>query len=150
MDIFSSNQEKIEACKKFMAELETLLQSSHYVVGSCNKDISSYLIPNGSIEKLSYYGKPEKSFRFSDHWNWYSNLKKCSDPKMIQCHNIDLPWPFRRIRKGGASKPREHICVAYYGKDKKYHTVYGEKKDEHGLCWIETDPIEIAKELRLL
>lgn len=149
MELFAPDTMKIEACQKFMDELAELLKSTYSIIPSCNKDISSYLIPNGSIDQLSYYGKPAKSFRLSDHWNWYSNLKKCGDPKMIQCHNVDLPWPFRRMRKGGASEPRWNICVAYYGADKKYHTVFGEKKSESGLCWVDTTPQQVLTELGL-
>lgn len=130
-----TTQEKIDKCKAFYEELCTYLSGTYENVPSCNADISAYLIPNGSISQLSYYGKPEKSFRISDHWNWYSSERKCSLPNYIQCFSLDAPWPRKRPAPGKASKPREAIQVAVYGADNKYHAIFGEVYDRKKKSW---------------
>lgn len=122
-----TKEQKIQACASFYGELCAKLEETHEVVGSCNNDISSYLIPKGTVEDLSYYGKPANSFRISDHWNWYSNLRKCSKKGYVQCYSVDVPFARRRPEEGKASKPRYAIQVAYYGKDNKYHHIFGDK-----------------------
>ena len=128
-------EQKKEACKKIFDALAEELRETYEVVGSCNQDISEYLIPAGTISDLSYYGKPGKSFRFSDHWNWYSSLKKCVDPDYIQCLSLDLPKPKQRLEEGKASKPIFGIQVALIGDDGNYHVVYGEKFDRQTRRW---------------
>lgn len=58
MEKILTKNEKIELCQNFYRELSVKLSDGYEVAGSCNNDISSYLIPNGSVEDLSYYGKP--------------------------------------------------------------------------------------------
>lgn len=128
-------QEMVDACKEHFMLLTKNLEETHEIVGSCNNDISMYLIPKGSIEQLSYNSKPQDSYRLSDHWNWYANLKRCSDEHYIQCYNVDMPWAKKRIADGKASKPVFGICVAYYGDDNKYHHVFGEKFDRKQRTW---------------
>lgn len=112
---------------KFM-ELAEKLKDTHDIVGSCNKDATIYLIPKGTEDQLTYYGKPEDSYRISDHWNWYANVKKCPDETHVQCHCVDLQKPRRRVDER-ATRPRDGVCIAYYGSDHKYHHVFGERYD---------------------
>ncbi len=130
-----SREAKYILCTNFYNELSEKLSETHQIVGSCNQDISSYLIPNGTDGDISYYGKPSDSFRISDHWNWYSSLKKCKDKNCIQCYSEDVPSPRQRLAEGKASKPRFAIQVAYYDKDNKYHHVFGDKYDRKTKSW---------------
>lgn len=89
-----------QKCVDWFYQLVMIIGDDYKVVGSCNQDISLYLIPNGTEDEISYYGKPENSFRVSDHWNWYSNIKKkCDKVTEIQCHNISLIHPKREKKK---------------------------------------------------
>lgn len=138
---------KILACEIFFSNLSKILEDTYEVVRSCNQDISQYLIPKGTISELSYYSKPKKSFRISDHWNWYANIRKCSNPRYIQCLSVDIPRADKRSAYGKPTKPKTGIQVSVIGGDGKYHAVYGEvfnrktKKWE----WLETDPADIAE-----
>lgn len=136
---------KLEACQRFFYALAEELKDRYEVVGSCNADCSAYLIPNGTIEDLSYYGKPDASFRISDHWNWYSNIKKCSNPRYIQCLSVDAPWARKRI-DDKATKPVKAIQVSLIFPDGKYHAVYGEVYDRETKTWswLESVPSEVA------
>lgn len=127
--------EKTYACKLFFDELAVALGESYKTMASINKDISMYLVPIGTEGQVSYYGKPANSFRFSDHWNWYSNLNKCSNPHYIQCLSVDVPRASKRSDYGKASKPRHAIQVSYYGKDNKYHCIYGERFNQKTKRW---------------
>ena len=122
-------------CEMFIQELGNYLNKTHEFAPSCNLDESLYLIPNGTIDQISYYSKPDHSFRYSDHWNWYANLNKCSKKHYIQCWNVDIPYPKERKAEGRASLPRKAVAVAMIGKDGKYHTVYGEKFDKRNKKW---------------
>lgn len=133
-------EEKIEKCVNFYKELATKLKDKYEIVGSCNNDISSYLVPNGTSEDISYTGKPPFSFRVSDHWNWYSNLKKCPDEHYVQCYSVDCPWPKKRLKVGKASKPIWCAQVAFYGEDNKYHVIFGEKFDRKSKEWSWIEP----------
>ena len=85
----------LKACENFFSELTRILDGKYEVVGSCNQDISRYLIPAGTKEQITYYGKPELSFRISDHWSWDSNVKKCHDTREPQNPIRGSRWPFR-------------------------------------------------------
>ena len=138
-----SRQEKIDQCVAFFRELSDLLKDSYEIVPSCNADISQYLIPKGSIDKLSYSSKPERSFRISDHWNWFANLKKNADPHYIQCYSVDAPRAKKRVNQTGASKPVDAIQVGYFDPDDhRYHAVFGEVFDRKTKTWewLEADP----------
>ena len=137
------------ACKAFFTELSELLNESYEVVGSCNNDSSAYLIPKGTGEQITYYGKPADSFRISDHWNWYSNINKCSNPKYIQCYSVDCPFPRKREEAGRPTKPRRAFQVAFIGKDGKYHAVYGEvfNRKSKNWEWLERTPQEVLAEV---
>lgn len=128
-------KEKQELCINFFYKLADELKDTHEVVGSCNKDSSVYLIPKGSIDKLTYHSKPENSYRFSDHWNWYANIKKCEDSRYVQCFCPDLPWTRRRPAEGMPSRPVTGICVAYFGTDNRYHSVFGDRFDRKTRQW---------------
>lgn len=132
--------EKKELCRKYWNDLCELLKENHEVVASCNADETCYLIPKGTIDKLSYNGKPVDSYRYSDHWNWYANIAKCADEKHVQCECIDMPRAKARPAYGKPSKPIIGICVAYYGQDHVYHHVFGEKFNRTAKQWsFETD-----------
>lgn len=142
-----SQSEKIDRCSKFFDALSNILSGTYEVIASCNQDLSRYLVPNGTSDEITYSSKPDLSFRISDHWNWYANLKKCPNPNYIQCFSVNIPKPAKRKDYGKASEPREGIQVAVIGKDGKYHAVYGESYDrklKHWF-WLETDPADIAE-----
>ena len=126
---------KKNLCRDYFYYLVDTLKDTHELVESCNADETLYLIPKGSISELSYTSKPVDSYRYSDHWNWYANLKKCPVGRYIQCYNPDLPRAKPRAGEGLASKPVKATCIAYYGEDKKYHTIYGEKFDRKEKTW---------------
>ena len=91
--------EKREKCCEFFEKLSDALSGSHAVIKSCNSnsnDISKYLVPFGTENKVSYFGKPVGSFRISDHWNWYANVNKNPNEKYIQCLSVDMPWAKKR------------------------------------------------------
>lgn len=130
-------KEKRESCIEFMNKLAMELKDQYEFVGSCNKDVSAYLIPNGTISELSYYGKPKLSFRVSDHWNWFSNVKKCKDRYHVQCHSVDMPRPRCRLHDDeGPTKPRIGWQVAIFGNDGRYHHVFGERFDRENHAWV--------------
>ena len=135
-------------CELFIEELSKNL-IGYTMIESCNKDESRYLIPIGTENDLSYYSKPVHSFRYSDHWNWYSNVNKCSIEDMVQCNSVDIPWPKKRESIYKATKPIFGIQVAYYGDDNLYHSVYGFSFDRKTKKWnwIDNDPKEVAKQL---
>lgn len=145
-------EEKKKACVEFMARLAALLSETYTLVGSCNNDCSVYLVPNGTESEVTYYGKPAMSFRFSDHWNWYANAKKCSVQSYIQCHSVDLPRPKLRAGYGLPSKPIFGIQVGVVGTDGDYHAVFGETFDRKRKkwSWLECKPEEVLPNLRIL
>lgn len=130
--------EKLQKCEEFFAALTDILKDHFEAVGSCNKDVSQYLVPIGTSDQITYYGKPENSFRVSDHWNWYTSIKKCSDSKMIQCYSKDLPFAKQREGEGLSSRPIRACMVAVY-LNGTYHHVYGEKFDRKTKTWNWTE-----------
>ena len=137
---------KRELCTKFFEELSNELRNTYIVVQSCNKDFSKYLVPIGTEDQITYESKPSRSFRISDHWNWYANTKKCSNPNYVQCLSVDLPWAKRRPEEGKASVPVKAIQVSVIGEDNKYHVVFGERFDRKTKqwSWVASDPKEVA------
>lgn len=142
-------QEKMDACIKFFNELCHTLEDGYEVVSSCNHDISAYLVPKGTADQISYWGKPKLSFRVSDHWNWFANLKKCPNPNYIQCLSVDLPWAKNRHKEGGPSTPVHAAQVAMVGLDGKYHVIFGEKFDRktRTWSWVACDPKTFTVEI---
>ena len=143
--------EDLEACEAFLRQIQTLLEGRYEIVGSCNQDISKYLVPNGTEKQITYYGKPEKSFRISDHWNWYSSTKKCRDISYVQCESVDMPNARERTDEH-ATKPRKGLQVAIQGTDGKYHHVFGYKwiPEIREFKWVTNSPMDICKEWGLL
>ncbi|MBP5594167.1 MAG: hypothetical protein J6Y02_02205 [Pseudobutyrivibrio sp.] len=139
--------DKFLACKNFFAKLSKLLEKTYTTVGSCNQDSSVYLVPAGTESEITYYSKPSRSFRISDHWNWYSNINKCSNPNYIQCLSVDVPYPRKREIPGKATKPRVAFQVAMIGNDGKYHAVYGEvfNRNTKTWSWLENTPERILE-----
>jgi hypothetical protein len=144
---FKLDAEEEKAALEFFKELAKLLNGKYEIVGSCNKDISQYLVPVGTAEEISYYGKPVKSFRISDHWNWFTSLKKCSDPNYIQCESVHMPHPRKRRAEGEATRPWKGVQVAIQGTDGKYHHVFGNKWDrkKKEFKWVENTPLEVCE-----
>ena len=141
------NGNKMIKCTYFFNRLAKELGDSYEVVGSCNKDSSVYLVPKGTKNQISYYSKPAMSFRVSDHWNWYSNTKKCKNESYVQCYSTDLPRPHKRPEKGKASKPIFAAQVAMIGPDGNYHHVYGDKFNGIEWRWVETGVDDIIAQL---
>ena len=142
-----NRDEKFEACRNFFERLAFALSGGYEVVGSCNVDNSVYLVPCGRSDQITYYGKPDNSFRLSDHWNWYTSEKKCDKKNYIQCYSTDMPRPNSRPLPWKASKPKYGCQVAIYGKDHKYHCVYGEIFDRKTKQWnwIENDIDKVVR-----
>ena len=140
--------EELTLCLDFFKNLESKLAGTYESVGSNRSgayDQSAYLIPAGTSEQITWHGKPEKSFRVSNHWNWYTNLKNCKDVKYIQCRTNDLPKVRKRIRPGKASKPIKGNCVCLY-RNGLYEVVFGEKYDRktQTWSWIDNTPDAVA------
>ena len=119
--------------KKQMKELkflyyklcQYLTENKEYIMmSSCNKDNTRYCVPKGTVQQVTYYGKPEKSIRISDHWSWYANLKRCREKDNIQCYNVDMSGPTERLDEGKASLPIEAAAIAVYNNN-AYHTIAG-------------------------
>ena len=132
---------KESKCKEFFDSLCEKLKETYTIVGSCNKDSSVYLVPIGTESEITYYSKPKKSFRISDHWNWFANLYKCSLENYVQCYSLDMPWPNKRPEPGKASKPKYGWQVSVIGTDGKYHCIFGERFNRKTKEWefIETN-----------
>lgn len=122
------------SCLNFWENLIAELGEAYSPMASCNKDISAYLVPNGTEGEVTYQSKPENSFRISDYWNWYANTKKCPDPNYVQCCNKSLPYPHSRPAEGLPSKPIKAICVACFHNG-HYQTIYGEYYDQKTRKW---------------
>lgn len=142
-----SIEEKRAMCTEFFNDLCNELKDTHTLVKSCNKDYSAYLVPKGTEDQISYSSKPVGSYRISDHWNWYANIKKCPDENYVQCLNVDMPRAKSRPEEGKPSKPIFGICVAFFGADHKYHHVFGEKFDRRIKRWVfcESDKLRLYK-----
>lgn len=97
--------------EKFL-ELARKLSKTHELVGSCNADKTLYLIPKGTSSELSYSSKPKNSYRYSDHWSWYANVKKCSNMNYIQCYLAGYE-PSNRKTEFGASEPKSIEAIGY-------------------------------------
>lgn len=128
------NLEMEQKCLDFFYGLGVMLDKAYETKGSCNMDMSQYLCPKGTTNQVTYNSKPEKSFRISDHWNWYSNMRKCPDKEYIQCYTDDLPAPKERCSDKGASIPIIGRCIALF-ENGAYHVVYGEKYDKETRRW---------------
>ncbi len=101
-------------CKDFFLKLVSEKSETHEVVASCNKDRSMYLIPKGTIDQLSYKGKPVDSYRLGDHWHWYANLKNAPQ-ETIQCkvHGMPAPAPRKGEQQDKAGEALWFSAVAY-------------------------------------
>lgn len=143
---------KYDRCKSFFMILTDILRKNenYQLQISNNKDsikCSTYLVPHGTKSQITYYSKPDKSFRFSGHWNWYVPHNLCYNEHYIQCFTRDMPRTKPRDGEGLGSKPVLGTAVCVMGGDGEYHVVYGEvfdrKKKTWG--WLETDPADIAE-----
>ena len=138
---------KRDDCNKFFYDLAEILYASYEIIGSINKDFSRYLVPFGTDNQITYYSKPAFSFRISDHWNWYSSLKKCKNEFYVQCNSVDMPVARRRANSSWVSEPHCGIQVAFCDRVGIYHHVYGEKYDRRTRkwSWVENDPIKVVE-----
>lgn len=146
MDIIGMTRiEKAAACDAFFKRLSELLEGRYEVLGSCNNDTSRYLIPIGTENEVTYTGKPAYSFRISDHWNWYANVRKCPNESYIQCLSADVPYPRKREEPGKPTKARIAYQVAFIGNGGRYHAVYGEvwNRKTKTWEWLERRPEEV-------
>lgn len=142
-----SQEEKELKCKAFFVRLTEELKKTHTSMGSCNKDSSVYLVPNGTEDQVTYKSKPQNSFRISDHWNWKASLRKQPIEGYVQCFTRDLPCYRKRREEGKASMPIWAWQIGYFGEDAVYHCVYGERFNRETKIWdwVEADPAEVAK-----
>ncbi len=140
--------EKMKRCIQFFNDISKRLSETHTKIGSTNHDSSVYLVPNGTESQVNYYNKPKNSFRYSDHWNWYSSTSKNDNKNYIQCECINAPVPNRREVPWRASEPVNAISVCLFGKDGKYHCVYGECYDRKtkSWSWVEDIPEEFVEQ----
>lgn len=143
---------KMRKCVEFFDELASLLSDRYEMVCPFDKTgyrSDKYLVPKGTAEEITYYGKPVRSFRVSTHWNWRENLEKCANEGYIQCFCPDLPWAKRRLEASGRSEPIHAATVAYYGDDGKYHVMFGEywNRKTKTWGWNESDPNEVFDQL---
>lgn len=129
------SEERKQLCLEYFENLVEELKESHVLVGSCNQDSTLYLVPKGSEDQITYHSKPVNSYRFSDHWNWYANTRRCPNPRYIQCFNRELPYARRRPEPGKPSRPVVGVCVAYFDEDNEYHTVFGERFNRKTKEW---------------
>lgn len=138
-----TKREKYEACESYFNELAWTLKNYVIVPSNSKRSCSVYLVPDGTESEITYYSKPGMSFRFSDHWNWYANLNKCSDELYVQCNSIDMPRPKSRKEAGSDSIPVFGVSVMFADLSGVYHCIFGEKYDrkKKSWAWIET-PIE--------
>lgn len=141
----SESMEQIK-CRTFFEELADLLKDNYVVIESCNADFSKYLCVRGTENEISYSGKPNLSFRMSDHWNWYSSLRKCPDINYVQCYSVDAPEPRPRKEYGKATMPID-ICQVSIFIDGEYRAVYGEVFDRSTkrIKWLEMSPKKVVE-----
>lgn len=140
----------IGSCKKFLdgiAEELARMGMVYVSVPSCNKDESVYLVPAGTENQITYYGKPEKSFRLSDHWNWFTSIKNCANPHYVQCFSRDIRRARRRMKDGCPTKPIYAISVAIYVGG-EYKVIYGHYYDRkrHWWVWRDNEPRMVINE----
>ena len=151
-ELFNTQEEKskMDYCDEFIDGLAEILKGRYEMVASCNRDLSRYLVPVGTKEEISYYGKPSMSFRVSDHWSWYSSLDKCSNERYIQCFANDLPRPKPRLAPGQATKAIRAYQVGIF-MNGRYYCVYGDTYDPRTRRWgwIETTPERVVQDYNL-
>ncbi len=144
-----TKEEKWNECNNFFKQLCEAAKG-YTLVGSCNQDTTLYLIPEGTEDQITYSSKPDRSFRLSDHWNWYSNVRKCEKESYVQCLSFDLPKQRPRKGEGRPSDPIKAICVAAITKPGgTYKVIFGEKYDRKRKKWkwINNDPLKILNTL---
>lgn len=141
-------KEKYNNCKAFFEALSDMLSDQYEILESINKVDSACLCPIGTTGEVTYYSKPEKSFRVAKYWNWYANTERCSDREYIQCYSPDLPRTFRRMNGDKAGKPVTAASVCFY-RDGVYHVVYGERWDKktRRWTWVDNTPGEVCQKL---
>ena len=94
-------KKQLDDCFQFFKEVAVLLDDIYEVVPGRSKQWKSFcLVPKGTANQVTYYGKPVNSLRVAMNWNWRAGLDRCSIPNHIQCVTPDLPFVKPR--------PKEH------------------------------------------
>lgn len=142
-------KERMTKCSEAFKRLIDAFGESYEILESCNQDFSKYLCPKGTTNEVTYYSKPDLSFRISDHWNWYANVNKCSDENYIQCYSPDILEPREREEEGKPTKPRKAISIGLFING-SYKIIYGEyfDKETGEWSWLDEDIISTIKTLR--
>lgn len=123
------------ACFEFFTKLAEMLPD-YKIVEGCTKGVSTYLVPSGTEDQITWYGKPVGSFRVSHIWNWYANPANCDAMDVVQCESVDMPEVRDRTGEDRGSVPWKGYQVAYYGKDGVYHHVFGVRYDRKLKRWF--------------
>lgn len=146
-------KKQLDNCIQFFNEVAALLDDIYEVVPGRSKQWKSFcLVPKGTANQVTYYGKPVNSLRVAMNWNWRAGLDRCSIPNHIQCVTPDLPYvkPRPKEHPEWSSPPIFGNMVALFDTDHKYHCIFGEKYDKASKIWlwIQNTPKEVADMLR--
>lgn len=144
---------QLDSCIEFFNQVAALLTDIYEVLPGKSRQWRSFcLVPKGTINQVTYYGKPMNSLRVAMNWNWRAGLDRCTNPKHIQCVTPDLPYvkPRPKDHPEWSSPPVFGNMVALFDTDNKYHCIFGEKfnRDTKTWTWINNDPEKIAAMLR--
>ncbi len=127
MAYFETKEETEKICADFWEKLSNYLREKGYLETK-SKAKSRYLVPSGTENEITWMGKPEFSFRYSNHWNFYTDLKNNPNPNAIQCLNPDIAPAYSRKSPEKGSRPVKGIAVAFYFNG-HYRTICGQKYD---------------------
>lgn len=132
--------EKGRLCKEHFEKVaEILTADGLFEVVDSPYSNDRYLIPAGTANQITFYGKPVGSLRLSDHWNWYASIDQCNKPWYLQCYNFDVPRAKKRTVYGASTEPRFAWQCAIHCADGKYRAAYGDIFDRHTKEWIWLD-----------
>lgn len=134
-------EEQFQKCINFFNTLAGLMGGDSVIHIGHTLD-SFILCKKGEEDRVTYTGKPEMSLRCARRWNWYANIKKCPDPKYVQCYTRDLLRPRKRKGEGLPSDPiyANSVCLFV---NNEYHVIYGEWYDDKQFHWLEANPVYV-------
>ena len=140
------NSVQKQACMKFWRKLCKMMAEKGYQLQASDTGTNAeYLFPAGTRRDLTWLGKPKKSFRVANFWNWFANFENCLAPwNHIQCLNVDFGYTQPR-KSARATRPKMGWAVAYTEDGYRYHTVFGWKFTREG-GWEFVEP-ELTEEL---
>ena len=147
-------KDQLDKCIQFFHEVAGMLTDIYEVIpGKSEKHKSFCLVPKGTANQVTYYGKPVNSLRVAMNWNWYAGLDRCINPKYIQCVTPDLPYVKQRPKEHPewSSPPVYGNMVALFDMDNKYHCIFGEKYNREDKTWswvTDNTPEQVADMLR--